>query len=287
MNSGQAVHLYELANRIPSMGGMKIGPVLRQVARDAPGGTSIVEVGCWLGAGTAQLALGLREREREGRVSLHCFDRWQAQPVEIAKVAKKGVSISVLENTLPPVQRTLEPFEVPIQFHQGDLMHARWEGSPISVYVDDASKTLPFFSRSLATFAPFWVPGETVILLMDFYLWEKTGVATHQCQQRFVEAFSDCIAPIEDADRFGQTSLAMFRYTAPLGTEAWTWLLKQSSEAVAVAEYETRRSQIRIADLRNKIRSLHNSTSWRITAPLRRCADGLRGIFGHGGSSKG
>ena len=50
MSSGQAVHLYELANRIPSMGGMKIGPVLRQVARDAPGGTSIVEVGCWLGA---------------------------------------------------------------------------------------------------------------------------------------------------------------------------------------------------------------------------------------------
>ena len=158
------------------------------MVRDAPGGTSIVEVGCWLGAGTAQLALGLREREREGRVLLHCFDRWQAQSVEIVKAAQKGVSVSVLENTLPRVQRTLEPFEVPIQFHQGDLMHARWEGSPISVYVDDASKTLPLFYHSLATFAPFWIPGETVILLMDFHLWEKTGVATHQCQQRFVEA---------------------------------------------------------------------------------------------------
>ena len=50
MSSGQAVHLYELANRIPSMGGMEIGLVLRQVARDAAGGTSIVEVGCWHGA---------------------------------------------------------------------------------------------------------------------------------------------------------------------------------------------------------------------------------------------
>ena len=287
MSSGQAVHLYELANRIPSMGGMKIGPVLRQVARAAAGGTSIVEVGCWLGAGTAQLALGLREREREGRVSLHCFDRWQAQPVEIAKAAKKGVSISVLENTLPRVQRTLEPFEVPIQFHQGDILHARWEGSPISVYVDDASKTLPFFYRSLATFAPFWIPGETVILLMDFYRWRKTGAPKDQCQQHVVEAISDCFTPIAHEGRATESPLAMFRYTAPLGTEAWTWLLKQSSEAVAVAEYETRRSQIRIADLRNKIQSLHNSTSWRVTAPLRRCADGIRGIFGRGGSSKG
>ncbi len=140
--------------------------------------------------------------------------------------------------------------------------------------MDDASKTLPLFYHSLATFAPFWIPGETVILLMDFHLWEKTGVATHQCQQRFVEALSDCIAPIEDADRFGQTALAMFRYTAPLGTGAWAWLLKQAAKAVVAAENA-------------QIQKLRNSTSWRITAPLRRCTDGVRGIFSRGGSSKG
>ena len=153
-------------------------------------------------------------------------------------------------------------------------MHARWEGSPISVYVDDASKTLPFFYRSLATFAPFWVSGETVILLMDFYRWRKTGAPKDQCQQHVVEAISDCFTPIAHEGRATESPLAMFRYTAPLGTGAWAWLLKQAAKAAVAASNA-------------QIQKLRNSTSWRITAPLRQCADGGRGIFGRGGSSKG
>ena len=55
--------LHELAEKIPSMGGTEIGALLREAARNAPSNTAIVEVGCWLGAGTAQLALGIRERQ--------------------------------------------------------------------------------------------------------------------------------------------------------------------------------------------------------------------------------
>ena len=69
-----SMDLYAMANRIPSMGGREIGPVLRNLARHAPAGTSIVEVGTWLGAGTAQLALGIRERARPSEVALHCYD---------------------------------------------------------------------------------------------------------------------------------------------------------------------------------------------------------------------
>ena len=43
--------LHERAERIPSMGGHKIGRVLQKVAFEAPTNTAIVEVGCWLGAG--------------------------------------------------------------------------------------------------------------------------------------------------------------------------------------------------------------------------------------------
>ena len=127
---------------------------------------------------------------------------------------------------------------------------------------------------------------------MDFYRWRKTGAPKDQCQQHVVEAISDCFTPIAHEGRAIETTLAMFRYTAPLGTGAWTWLLKQAAKAVAVAEYETRRSQIRIADLSDKvrrredrIRHIHDSTSWRVTAPLRRCAEGVRGILGRGSSS--
>ena len=282
------VDLNDIADGIPSMGGRKLGSLLRRLACDALSGTSIVEVGCWLGAGTAQLALGIKDRERPGEVSLHCFDRWRAQRSEVETAAQKaGLRFTVSENTLPHVRRTLEPFEVPIQFHQGDILHARWDGGPISVYVDDASKGLPYLCHSLSTFGPSWIPGETVILWMDFHYWRKTGAVEHYYQQRFVEAFGDCFVPIDVEGSAAKTSLAMFRYKAPLGTEAWTWLLKQSAEALVAARNESSFVRMRkeIEGALSRIQKIPKSGSWRIAAG--RCADVLRLIFAKLRSSKG
>ena len=214
--------------RIPSMGGRKLGPLLREAARRAPGGTAIVEVGSWLGAGTAQLALGIRGRQRPD-VALHSFDRWRAHPVDIAPAARAGLRLDPFEDTLPRVRRMLDPFGVPVRFHQGELRHARWNGGPISVYVDDASKWLPGFCHALATFAPSWIPGETTIFLMDFHHWRETKDREAEFQRRFIEAAGDCFEPIEARTT---TSLAMFRYKASLDAEAWAWLLEQSLEAL-------------------------------------------------------
>jgi hypothetical protein len=99
--------LHELAEKIPSMGGTEIGALLREAARNAPSNTAIVEVGCWLGAGTAQLALGIRERQNPATVQLHTYDRWQASQREVEKAAKSGWRLSIGENTLPRVSQTL------------------------------------------------------------------------------------------------------------------------------------------------------------------------------------
>ena len=125
--------LYRIAERLPSMGGTALGPLLRGLAANASAQTSIVEVGCWLGAGTAQLALGIRERQLPGPVSLHCYDRWEANEPEVEKATKAGVSLAPGDDLMPLVKRTLAPFGVPIQFHKGDIRHARWDGGPISV----------------------------------------------------------------------------------------------------------------------------------------------------------
>lgn len=230
--------LDDVAASIPSMGGRKLGPVLRRAARAAPAGTAIVEVGCWLGAGTAQLALGIRDREHAGEVTLHCFDLWRATLDETREAARAGLRFAAFEDTLPHVRRTLEPFDVPIRFHQGDVLRARWDGEPISVYVDDVSKRLPLFCHSLATFGPSWIPGETKVFLMDFHTWRKTGVAEHEFQRRFFETARHCFEPVALGDSPTGTSSAMFRYRTPLGTEAWTWLLDRSVEALVAAETE-------------------------------------------------
>ena len=224
--------LEDAAARIPSMGGRKLGPLLREAARRAPGGTAVVEAGSWLGAGTAQLALGIRDRERPD-VTLHCFDRWRTSPDEVAAAARAGLRLKPFEDTLPHVRRMLEPIGVPIRFHRGDLEHARWDGGAISVYVDDVSKQLPIFCHALATFAPSWIPGETTIFLMDFHHWRKSKAREDEFQRRFIEAAGSCFEPIEVRTA---TSLAMFRYKAALGAEVWAWLLDQSLEALAEAQ---------------------------------------------------
>src|SRR5690606_12370375 len=58
LSADELARLERLADEFPSMGGKKIGPFLRKLARAAPSHTAIVEVGSWLGAGTAQLAIG-------------------------------------------------------------------------------------------------------------------------------------------------------------------------------------------------------------------------------------
>ena len=248
------MELNGIADQIPSMGGNEIGSVLRDLARQAPADTSIVEVGAWLGAGTAQLALGVRERQRSSDVALHSYDRWRADSSEIAKAARFGVRLALREDTLPRVRRTLEPFGVPVEYHQGELLELGWKNGPISVYVDDASKTPETFIHALLTFGPSWIPGTTVIAFMDYDYWKDSGIAEHRCQQMFVESNSNCFERLE---RFGRSN-AIFRYQIPVD--------RMPIELASMA----------LRQVRQRLQACHGSTSWRITAPCRAVSNAAR-----------
>ena len=207
--------LYRLANEIPSMGGTQIGPVLREYAREAPDNAAVVEVGCWLGAGTAQLALGIRERANGTKLRIHCYDWWRANETEINKAAKWGLQLQPGEDLLPHVQRMLRPFNVQIEFHQGELSAAQWNDEPISLYIDDASKTPKLFFHALRTFGPSWIPGRTMVFFMDYDFWRKTGKNDHMCQKEFVEAHR------ESFEHIPHPRVAMFRYRRPVNFETW------------------------------------------------------------------
>jgi hypothetical protein len=198
------------AAQIPSMGGKEIGTFLRAAAREASPNSVIVEVGSWLGAGTAQLALGVRERKGNGTVRIQCYDRWVATKQEVVKAASNGVpNLHAGQDTLPWVMDTLRPFDVPISFVKGDLEDATWDGEPISIYLDDAAKIPKKFYHVLRTFGPAWVPGVTRLILMDYHYWKKTGVAEHRCQTNFVENYREHFEPVVE---FRRGSNAAFVY---------------------------------------------------------------------------
>ena len=216
----ETADLERKAAAFPSMGGVQIGHHLRAAARAARPGSAVVEVGCWLGAGTAQLALGLREGGRLGDVQVHCFDRFTVSGSEAEKAAAFGLTLQPRQDSRPVVAASLEPFGADVRLHRGSILGARWSGPAISVYVDDASKSPRLWSHAVATFAPHWIVGETRLLLMDFFYYQKTGRADHRCQQDFLDQHRDCF---EEIGREPGTSLMALRYVRALPPQRMPW----------------------------------------------------------------
>jgi hypothetical protein len=225
-------NLEERASRIPSQGGTEIGPFLQKAAANAPDGTAIAEVGAWLGAGTAQLALGLGGRANPPVI--HTYDVFEANTVQVQKAAAFGLELREGQDTLPVVRRLLEPFEPNIVYHKGDFRDERWNALPISVYVDDAAKTPKMFYHVLRTFGPYWMPGTTTVVLMDYMYWKRLqetdpeSAEKLKVQMNFIDAHRDCFDPVEDAGS-AETSARFFRYVKKIDFDALKPLTRPES----------------------------------------------------------
>jgi len=161
--------LEKKAVAIPSMGGRAIGSFLQQAVTNARGNTNVIEVGSWLGAGTAQLAIGAMKRSDPYDIKIHAYDRFEASKGEVKKAGMQGVTLFPGADTLPKVKELLSGFEEQIVFHKVSLENIVYtEKKPISVYVDDAAKTPDTFTHMLKIFSSYWIPGETILVFMDF-----------------------------------------------------------------------------------------------------------------------
>src|SRR5262249_54548576 len=78
--------------------------------------------------------------------------------------------------------------------------------------VDDASKAPLLFAKAIETFAPHWIPGQTIIFLMDFTFWKTTGLRKHECQKRFMERYRSAFERINLRATAGSGTLRVFRY---------------------------------------------------------------------------
>jgi hypothetical protein len=141
------------------MGALKIADLLRQYAAQVPTGKAIVEVGSWLGAGTYELAAA-------SNTVLHVYDYFKARGSEITKAAAFGIELAPEEDTLPMVKAYLKPFGSRVVFHKGAIHRAKYNGPPIGLYVDDASKSL--WKQVVRIFSPYF-DQDTVLILMDYH----------------------------------------------------------------------------------------------------------------------
>jgi hypothetical protein len=136
------------------MGGAKIGPL---VAKQLEGieGRAVVEVGAWLGGLTQHIA---------HHRPLYVYDKFISTQSEVEKAKRWGVDLAEGQDTLPLVRSWLPKG---INFVKGNLRYSEYDGPPIAIYIDDASKHPEVWKRSMETFEPHFE--NTLIYLMDYH----------------------------------------------------------------------------------------------------------------------
>jgi hypothetical protein len=192
---------------VPSMTPHYVHSYLRELGRGWSGRGCAVELGCWLGASTLALLSGLVERGYD--LPYYCHDFWRATDEQVRLA---GGQIIAGQDLLPLFLASVSPIYAGVVARPGDI--ARTVGRydrPVEICLLDAPKTDPLFSRCMGELEPCFVPGATVLGLLDYSFHRKCpGDDRYLAPIRYVE---------ERARRYeleaewpGQCSCAFFRY---------------------------------------------------------------------------
>lgn len=197
--------LHAYAKTFPSQGGVEIGPWLERYASEVPEGSAIVEVGSWLGAGTAHLALGAMK----SGAPIHVYDRWRATEEEVGKAAKYGIALKPGVDTLPIVKELLGKIPADITYYQESIKNLSWKSGEIGLYVDDATKVDALWNHAISVFKPYFIPGKTILVLMDYFFGERAGFK-YDAQKRYMKLHAKEFELI--GERMGGTTVAVWKY---------------------------------------------------------------------------
>lgn len=198
--------LREYAKTFPHQGGVSIGPSLEKYAAEIEPGSSIVEVGCWLGGGTAHLALGAMQTH----APIFTWDRFICvNEEEQGKAARFGIDFTIGSDTLPWVRERLDKFPAEINYNKGSWRKFTWDRGPIGLYVDDLTKSEDLWNAAMAAFLPHFIPGKTHLFLMDYNFDIEAG-PKYAAQKRYMAANPDRFEML--GDWLDGTTTALFRF---------------------------------------------------------------------------
>jgi len=190
------MNLEEYAKSIPSMGGTQIGKYIREYVKQVPENTSIVELGTWMGAGTAQIALGLIEAGKDNHI--YTYDRFIVSGRQPIKASWSGVELIDKEDSYLVAKEFLSKFPVNISIIKKEIRDSEYHGGPIGLYIDDACKQEKNFEATQRIFWRHFIPNVTVCIFMDYYLFEKTGSENHKIQYNYMHNHPNQFKLIKD-----------------------------------------------------------------------------------------
>lgn len=185
---------YNRVEGIPAMTSTQVHDYLRQLGRSWTGQGTAMELGCWLGASSVALLQGLVKAKYDK--TYWAFDAWKANLDQLPKAKAQGVRLKLGQDLLPLFLNNVKKVYDKVEVCQSTLPSSlfAYDGAPIEFCLFDAPKTNPTFRTCIDFLSPFWIPGVTILGLLDynFYL-RHTG----EKRKRFR-------APVDFMKKFGQ-----------------------------------------------------------------------------------
>ena len=192
MNHSQIDNYYEL-DGIPAMTSPQVHEYLEELGQAWTGQGTAMELGCWLGASSVALLRGLV------RAGYDCpywaFDAWVVTKDQQPKAAIQGVRLNLGQDVRPLFWMNVESVYKDVAVCKGSLPGtlSMYNGRPIEICIFDAPKAEPTFSACIKILSPYWIPGVTILGLLDYNFYRRhSGVKREKFR-----------APVAFMERYG------------------------------------------------------------------------------------
>jgi len=152
---------------------------------------AIVDLGPWVGASSALLAAGLRDRGMSARVQ--SFDRF----VWVRSYMEEKLPEDLPEggDFLPVFERETAPFAPWIDAERMDLLEAEWNGGEIEILFVDAAKSWELLNAIHRAFGPHLRAGRSRVIHQDFRhfytIWIPLAIDSRPDVWQQIEAVDD------------------------------------------------------------------------------------------------
>lgn len=201
---------------IPAMSPPEVHTYLKELGNAWSSQGCAIEVGCWLGATSVALLDGLVEAGYD--LPFWAFDRWMANVSEVRKAAQQHVRIRPRQDLKPIYHKNVSPVYNDIRMIQGNVPRTlqSFPAQLIEFCMFDAPKRNPVFQKTIDFFIPHFIPGVTILGLLDYHFYlrrrlnRKGDWEEFLAPVKFIEQFSENFTLLRDFEDNG--SCVFFRY---------------------------------------------------------------------------
>ena len=199
---------------VPALTPSVVHDYLKEVGSKWTGQGVVVELGSWLGGSAVPLLEGLVEVGYDK--PFYAFDSWKATSKQVELAKEEGVGIQLNRNLEPVFLSFVNRVYNNIKSYRGRIENTvkLYPKESIEIVLFDAPKKDPLFSICMKTLSPYFIPGVTVIGLLDYYCYQNKKGVEYMVQKEFMNQYHEHFDKIVEWP--GKCDCVFFRYTKEL-----------------------------------------------------------------------